>query len=69
MKAQEELKNILKSKKPISFIDLQKVIYDLKLQSYMDKSDSNTEKEYYFYDGEINAYLNCLDLLKKWKEK
>ena len=65
---QEELQALLLSKKPISVEEVLKAIYDLKLAASINKADSNSDSEYYFHDGEVNAYLTCLDLLKKWKD-
>lgn len=63
---QEELQKILKENKKLNINEVFRYIFDLKQETSISKHKNGiTENEYYFYDGEVNAYCVCLDLLKK----
>jgi hypothetical protein len=48
--------------------DLISTVSQLKYDSREKKSNSDGE-EYCFYDGQVNAYCLCLDLLENFKKR
>ena len=62
----EELQAILKSNKKLTANEILETIFQLKQRARQNKTNAEKDREYYFYDGEINAYCLCLDLIEKF---
>ena len=67
---QEELQKVLNDNRhKITINEILQAIFELKKEaSKMKTAEGVSEKDYYFYDGQITAYLNCLDLLEKFSK-
>ena len=64
----EEVEKILKdNKKHLNINEVLQFIFELKQEaSALKRKNDIDEKQYYFYDGEVNAYCVCLDILEKF---
>ena len=61
----KELQTILQSNNSLTLSEIKEIIYQLKNDCIrVTKSDYETG----FYDGEVNAFYICLDLLDKMEE-
>lgn len=64
---QIEIQAVAKSKE--QFESILKTLYDNKMNARLNKNscreDASKENAIYFYDGEVNAYCVCIELLEK----
>lgn len=61
----EKVQELLRSNQKLTYAALQELIHELKEEARQNKTNAEKDREYYFYDGEINAYCLCLDLLER----
>lgn len=63
-----ELQEILQSNERLTIDYLLQIIYELKQDASREKHSKEIgEMSYYFYEGEVNAFCICLDLLEKYR--
>lgn len=67
------INNFLKKKGKLHIFELKNIIYELKNEASKNKiglsEKADIEKDYYFYDGEVNAYCICLDLIEELERR
>jgi hypothetical protein len=61
----EKVEEILRNNQILTLPNLQELIHELKEEARRNKLSSEHDRQYYFYDGEINAYCLCLDLIER----
>ena len=62
-----ELQNILQSEKQLTIKEIKNIIYELK-NDVIHKAELDNHYECGFYNGEVNAFYICLDLLDKCED-
>lgn len=62
-----ELQDILQSEKQLTIKEIKNIIYELK-NDVIHKAELDNHYECGFYNGEVNAFYICLDLLDKCED-
>lgn len=66
------INKFLSRKGKVHIYELKKAVQELKSEATtqrMKNVDDEHEKYYYFYDGQVNAYCMCLDLLEDFEKR